>query len=508
LVFNKEEKMSKLVKLFVALTFLVGVSCSNGALLNDNQTIVDEDIAVVDQSASSSGTDIPYNGSNGDVMLQAFHWNSKNGKNSKTWYDYLYSVRTKLRTYYNVIYLPPPSQSADGYGYMPSDWANLSSNYGTQASLKSLITALHASPKKYVLADVVLNHRSAKSQCPHGVWCGYGYAANAMTSSDFINGSYDQVSDSGAKSCGTCMTSGYSEGSWSYGGRTYYNEDFTGSCDVNHWNSSTRTKIKTWLTWLKSSTNAGFDGWRYDMIGGYDPLYLGEYNTSSSPYLSVGEKPSGDRQMLSDMVNRSGNKTMVFDFAMRDSLYSALASVNNMYGNYLGSVGANTNYGLIGWWSEAAVTFIHNHDIDLNHHSVGRNTMLWGVSGSAKGVSTQAAYAFILTHPGIPCVFIQDWEDRGTYLTKAINNLIKIRKANGVQKGSRVYVAKAENGIYAAYIGTEGAEQVAIKIGKTGWNNYESWTPNSALGLTKAYTQYETGGHAYCVYYKNAVTIE
>jgi len=84
LVFNKEEKMSKLVKLFVALTFLVGVSCSNGALLNDNQAVVDEEIAVVDQSASSSGTDIPYNGSNGDVMLQAFHWNSKNGKNSKT----------------------------------------------------------------------------------------------------------------------------------------------------------------------------------------------------------------------------------------------------------------------------------------------------------------------------------------------------------------------------------------------------------------------------------------
>ncbi|HQH30183.1 MAG TPA: alpha-amylase C-terminal beta-sheet domain-containing protein, partial [Spirochaetota bacterium] len=73
---------------------------------------------------------------------------------------------------------------------------------------------------------------------------------------------------------------------------------------------------------------------------------------------------------------------------------------------------------------------------------------------------------------------------------------------------SRVYVARAENGIYAAYIGNQGAEQVAIKIGKTGWNNYESWTPSASLGLTKAYTQYEAGGHAYCVYYKNAVTIE
>ncbi|HNZ28068.1 MAG TPA: alpha-amylase family glycosyl hydrolase, partial [Spirochaetota bacterium] len=220
--------MSKLVKLFVALTFLVGVSCSNGALLNDNQAVVDEEIAIVDQSASSSGTDIPYNGSNGDVMLQAFHWNSKNGKNSKTWYNYLYSIRAKLRTYYNVIYLPPPAQSADGYGYMPGDWANLNSDYGTQASLKSLISALHASPKKYVIADIVVNHRSAKSKCPHGIWCKYDYAANSMVAADFIKGSLDVINDSGWKACNTCMNGTASEGSWSYGGRTYYNEDFTG----------------------------------------------------------------------------------------------------------------------------------------------------------------------------------------------------------------------------------------------------------------------------------------
>lgn len=449
----------------------------------------------------ASGTDIPHNGSETDVMLQAFHWMSLNGKGGDTWYQYLYSIRTTIKSYFDVVYMNPPAQSADGHGYMPSDWANLNSNYGSQADLKSLISYLKGQSKK-VLADIVVNHRSAKSQCPHGVWCVYNYSQFGMSSGNFINGSWDQITDTGWYSCSSCMTSGASEGSWSYGGRTYYNEDFSGSCDLNHWYTGTRDVVKNWLTWLKNSTHAGFDGWRWDMIGGFSPAYLGEYNYHSSPYLSVGEKPTGDTQMLYDMVNKSGNKTMVFDFPLRDKIYSALASYGSMWGQDLAwATGANKNNGIMGGWSHVAVTFVHNHDIDLNHHSVGRSTMPWGKD--SRGVTTQAAYAFILTHPGIPCVFIQDWQDRGSDLRDAINKLIRIRKYNNVKRGSRVWVARRENGLYAAYIGDEGNEQVAIKIGKTGWSNYEGWTPNSSLGLTKTFTRYDSGGHAYCVYYKN-----
>ena len=498
--------MNKVVKLLVLIIFLFSISCSNNSLLNVNN-LTEENVAV-EQTESNSGSDIPYNGSDSaiEVMLQAFKWLSKNGKNGTNWYTYLYNQRSTLKTYFDIIYMNPPSVSADGYGYMPSDWANLNSAYGSQSTLKSLISYFNSYGKK-VIADIVVNHRSARAQCPHGVWCKYDYASFGMTSINFIHGPYDTVNDSGGKSCGTCMTSGYSEGSWSYGGRTYWNEDFTGSCDLNHWYSGTRTIVKNWLRWLKNTSNAGFHGWRWDMVGGYDPAYLGEYNDYSTPYLSVGEKPTGDTQALCDWVNRSGNKTMMFDFAMRDALYSAMVDYNHMYGNYLATAtGENKNSGLVGWWSNAAVTFIHNHDIDLDHHSVGRNTFPWG--GDYRGITTQCAYAFILTHPGIPAVFIQDWEDRGTDLRKTINNLIKIRKANNVGKWSRVWVDRREDGLYAAYIGVANGEQLAIKIGKQGWSNYENWRPNSSLGLTNAYTKYETGKHAFCVYYKNAVTLE
>jgi hypothetical protein len=393
---------------------------------------------------------------------------------------------------------------------MPSDWANLNTPYGSAQDLKTLIVSLHkGNPPVKVIADIVINHRAAKQQCHNGIWDQYNFASFGMGGPDFMDHTVDVIGNNNMKGDNEHMLSGANEGTWSHNGHTYSNEDFGGSSDINHWNFATRNTIKAWLKWLKDPVNAGFDGWRYDMIGGYDPAFLGEYNYDSQPYLSVGEKPTGDRQMLADMINRSGNQTMVFDFPMRDSLARALADVNHMYGGELGQAGSeNTENGLIGWWSNVAVTLVNNHDIQPDHQTVGRAVFPWGVPGSNSGVTTQAAYAYILTHPGIPSIFIFDWKDRGPDLTNAIDNLIKIRQANKVTRQSRVYVDKAEDGLYAAYIGVKSGEQLAVKIGKTGWKNYESWSPNPALGLTEAYTQFEQMGHAYCVYYKNKVPIK
>lgn len=463
--------------------------------------------------AAVDGSDIPFNGNDDgtDVLLQGFHWQSKSyDQNGQKWYGYLKSLVPQIKAGFSAVWLPPPTASADGQGYMPSDWANLDSSYGSAQELKQLIGALHgASPRVKAIADIVINHRSARAQCTeHGVWDRYDYASFGMGGPDFMDHSVDVISDNGSKGDHDHMKSGADEGSWSHNGRSYHNEDFNGSSDLNHWNQATRNTVKAWLKWLKSPQNAGFDGWRFDMIGGYDPAVLGEYNYDSQPYLSVGEKPAGERQMLADMVNRSSNQTMVFDFPMRDSLAKALGDINHMYGNDLGDAGTeNTEKGLIGWWSNVAVTLVNNHDIQPDHETVGRTTFPWGVSGSTKGVTTQAAYAYILTHPGIPSVFFLDWKDRGPDLGKAIDNLIKIRKANGVTRQSRVYIDRAEDGLYAAYVGAKDGEKLAVKIGKTGWQNYEGWTPNPARGLSEAYTQFENSGHAYCVFYKNAVAI-
>ena len=62
---------------------------------------------------------------------------------------------------------------------------------------------------------------------------------------------------------------------------------------------------------------------------------------------------------------------------------------------------------------------------------------------------------------------------------------------------------RAEDGLYAAYIGNEMEEQVAIKIGMQGWDNYESWRPAPRLWLNKAFDRHYTGCHAFSVYYIN-----
>jgi alpha-amylase len=103
----------------------------------------------------------------------------------------------------------------------------------------------------------------------------------------------------------------------------------------------------------------------------------------------------------------------------------------------------NTEKGLIGWWSNVAVTLVNNHDIQPGHETVGRGTFPWGISGSTSGVTTQAAYAYILTHPGIPSVFILDWKERGPDLTHAIDKLIAIRKANGVTRFAGAFFSAA-----------------------------------------------------------------
>ena len=47
--------------------------------------------------------------------------------------------------------------------------------------------------------------------------------------------------------------------------------------------------------------------------------------------------------------------------------------------NELGNAGTDdTENGLIGWWSNVAVTFVNNHGIQPSHETVGRSTFPWG----------------------------------------------------------------------------------------------------------------------------------
>ena len=114
---------------------------------------------VAAEAVPASGS-APYNGSPSDVMLEGFHWNSSASQNPN-WYNIvLQNAQTIKDAGFTVIWLPPPSATADRQGYLPTRWYDLNSAYGSDVELKQTIAALH--PAK-VLADMVLNHRNGLS---------------------------------------------------------------------------------------------------------------------------------------------------------------------------------------------------------------------------------------------------------------------------------------------------------------------------------------------------------
>ena len=64
-----------------------------------------------------------------------------------------------------------------------------------------------------------------------------------------------------------------------YAIRSYY------ARDLNHKSLEVQNGIKEYFNRLKT---LGFDSWRYDFVKGYPAKYVGEYNQSTSYYISVG----------------------------------------------------------------------------------------------------------------------------------------------------------------------------------------------------------------------------
>ena len=64
---------------------------------------------------------------------------------------------------FTAIWLPPPSDAVSAQGYLPRDYYNLNSKYGTEAELRELISVMHENGVK-AIADIVINHRCAHTQ--------------------------------------------------------------------------------------------------------------------------------------------------------------------------------------------------------------------------------------------------------------------------------------------------------------------------------------------------------
>jgi len=383
-----------------------------------------------------------YHGDGRDILLQGFHWESHRGVadatgNRKSWYRIIQENAAAIRQAgFSWVWFPPPSDSLAPQGYIPRRWNLLDTPYGPEAELRAAIRAL--GPVK-AMADVVLNHRVGAAT-PGADFDDPPFADNrAAIVRDDESGVGTGNPDTGERHpCGR---------------------------DLDHTNPDVRAASKKYLARLKA---IGFRGWRYDLAKGYHGRFVGEYNEATEPGLSVGEYFDGDRQKVTDWIDATHDRTTAFDFPTRFLLYEACKKDD--YSGLRSTVcGRSVPGGLLGFWPTRAVTFLDNHDTeyrrdrDPDHCANGVKHF--------EGWMVHMAYAYLMTHPGIPCVFWSHFFEWGDTLRWRISQLMMLRKMVGIHAGSSVDIKVAGKGLYAAII--DG--RLAIKLGQRDWSPGAGW---------------------------------
>ncbi len=390
---------------------------------------------------------------NPDIMLQGFHWNSAK---SGVWYNTLQGNVNEISSAgFNMVWLPPPSQAGSLEGYLPEQYNNLTSNYGTENELRSLISALHGQNVK-AIADIVINHRNGS-----GSWCTF---TNPAWGFDSIVSNDEAWGAAGSNCSGTR-------------GAADSGDSYHAARDIDHSKTYVRDSLKEWMN--VRLKGVGFDGWRYDYVKGFSGVYVGEYNAATNPYFSVGEywtslcyngescfpggsSPESHRQAQINWLDKTNGNSAIFDFTTKGLLNKALSTYN--YSHLRDGNGKPA--GVIGSWPSRAVTFVDNHDTGPSE-VCGNAQNHWPVPCD----KVMQGYAYILTHPGVPSVYYAHYFNWG--LGSEIKKLMKLRKDMGLHSDSAVTIDKAQQGLYAAYIGGK----VAVKLGNGSWSpSGAGWT--------------------------------
>ena len=412
-----------------------------------------------------------------DVMLQAFYYDSYrdgapgdvliNGKQlGNTKWNVLLNQSGEIGTYFDLVWLPPSGKSEGGTGYHQTVYSNQNSDWGSQKELLEFINRMHAANTK-VVADIVINHAGGKSWCEFfpqnfGEYGTFEPDASWIAQSDEVNFN-PEAGDCKGKATGP-EDGGYN-----------MQDNYASARDWAHAKPEVQEMMKAYLKWMKNVI--GFDGWRYDYAQGFKGKYIDMYNSASENYFSVVEFWNND--VSGYLVDANWN-TMAFDFGTK---YSAIQGIAD--GQYQKCMGS----GLLGaGLSKFAVTFVDSHDTYFGCKG-GRdnNDEIGGCGNSMEDYNKDrvlGANAFILSMPGVPCVFYPHWAK----YKDAIGKMVLARKAAGVHSESKVS-DEAGNGFYKSTItGKHGS--IRLLLG-----------PNSGFNTTpQGYTLAYKGGN-FAMYY-------
>ena len=452
----KRSWIEKAAKLALSTALVAGLaSCTGNYVASDSSEMLSVETNVLKSSSSTSSD-------KSGVMLQGFNWSS--ASSSKDWYRTMLAKSGDIKDNFAYVWFPPPSMSASNEGYLPTQLNNLNSNYGSETELKNVIASIK--PAK-AIADIVINHRCGTTD--------WGDFTNPKWNADFYSICRDDEGFSGSAK----MSASGNRGNYDTG------EGYSAGRDIDHTNYDVQNGIVSWMNNVLKK--AGFVGWRYDFVKGYSGYYVGKYNSETNAEFSVGEywpsagfSPNNSYAWSSEIMNwinstsNGGYKTRAFDFVLKGNLNYAFGYKGNEWCWDMTRLADSNN--IFRRDPSHAVTFVDNHD-------TGSTQGHWPMDEGDIG----PAYAFILTHPGYPCVAWQHYftgngsqyiggkNVSGTSNTtkQHIDKLISLRKENGICYDSAIQVLYSSTNLYAAKItGTKG--NLIVKIGGQNYNPSDS----------------------------------
>lgn len=378
------------------------------------------------------------------VMMQGFYWDChrNEGLVGQWWLHVQEKVSELSRAGFSALWLPPASKGdvGTGMGYDPFDYfdfgdfnqkGSTKTGFGSRSELVNLVQACHGNGMQ-VYADVVYNHCSGGDEELN--------QDNGTTYYTRFNPASNQFPRN-YRSFNPSIYESY-DGHERFGAGPECKNKPTGTCgfpDLCHRNPEVYRWILEHARFLIEEI--GFDGFRFDLVKGYGSWMItsileyryhptdGRRNAELEGWkywrpFGVGESWSGDREILEWMDSSnswSDNPVSAFDFPLRYRLKDLCDS----YGFSLKRLSEPGT--LFQKRPFQAVTFVDNHDFREGQQPPIYNDKMLG-------------YAFILTHPGYPCVFWQDYFNHGLALPGQPSGIDALVRVNGTNANGNMIV--------------------------------------------------------------------
>ena len=338
------------------------------------------------------------------VMLQGFYWDSF----SATKWSKLESQADEISNYFSLLWVPQSAYtgSSTSMGYDPLYYFDQHSAFGSEEQLRSMINT-YKEKGTGIIADVVVNHRKNLSNWVDFPAETYNGVTYQMQSTDIVR------NDDGGKTLTWANNNGYSLSANNDEG-----EGWDGMRDLDHKSENVQNCVKVYTKYLLE--DLGYTGFRYDMVKGFNPSRVGDYNANAGVKFSVGEYWDGNSTNVKKWIDgtkvNGAIQSGAFDFAFR---YTCRDAVNdNNWSKLKNNSGiSDENY------RQYSVTFVENHDTEYRSATASQDPIR---------KDTVALNAWMLAMPGTPCVFLKHWMD----CKEEIKNMIEVRRLVGINNQS------------------------------------------------------------------------